>query len=256
LANLLEKIASSDSAKQKLRLLMTFSVFCVVIFTLLLIFDKVLIPYWVHDRDKVKVPNVKGMELEQAKLVLSHNNLYYEVVSEVFNPKLPKGTVISQTPEPNRDVKSRRPIFLTLSKGNELVVVPNIIGMTSRKAKTQLLKEGFDVKDNIYFFNESTEKDIVIGLSKVSGSKASYGDTITVFVSKGKQVQEYIPSVIGSTLPEAEALLKSKGLILGKISHKLDETFVNGTVMLQSPDAGLPASEGMAIDLIISTTKK
>jgi serine/threonine-protein kinase len=252
LQKLIENIAKNETTRLRLQLVMTFCIYVIIVFTIIILFDKLIIPYFVHDKPKVIVPNIKGANIEVARQQLSAKNLRTEE-KEQFN-KLPAGTVISQTPEPGREVKSNRPIFLVVSKGSKQVKIPYVIGLKLSSAKSKIESEGITVANSIPIFDEYMQAGIVVRLSKQPETLISSGDTITIFYSKGKEVEEVLPNFVSLSLDEAKAMLSGKNVTF-QVIKKREETFIENTVIEQSPVSGTSITDGMVITLTVSEKK-
>ena len=65
--------------------------------------------------------------------------------SEVTNPDVPAGQVISQTPGAGEKVKEQRTIHLVVSKGVGDITVPDLSGLTVDQARQRLKDVGLVV---------------------------------------------------------------------------------------------------------------
>lgn len=252
----IKNLSTNDKIRNRLRLFSVILIYFIAFMSFVLIFDKFLIPYFVHERVKVKVPLIEGYTFDKAKEILEENNLLYEVVSEQYNAKLPKGVVISQNPSVGNMVKSHRPIFLTVSKGTEMVDVPNFIGQNLRQVRITINKIGLRISNVDYIFNEQYGKDTVVIQSKSNGSKIEYGDTLRLSVSKGKDINSLIPNFIGESLVNVQSKLDGIGMKMGKVSFKYDETFVAGTILEQSIAPNSTITPNTSIDFVVASNKK
>ena len=100
---------------------------------------------YTHHGEKIEVPNVKGMLLEDAKFHLEKTDLEAEVSDSSYNRNLPAGTVLDQTPSKGKMVKSGRTVFLTInSREMPTLVMPDIADNCSlREAQAKLKALGF-----------------------------------------------------------------------------------------------------------------
>jgi serine/threonine-protein kinase len=134
---------------------------------------------------------------------------------------------------------------------SELVEVPSVDGLTREAAEALLLGEGFTVK----FTPEASEEvdvGLVIRTDPAGGSQAEEGSEIEVFVSTG--IEEFeVPPLIGQTLAAAQEIIEQNRFVLGQVDDEPNATFAEGTVIRQSPNAGVLAGAGAAIDLVISS---
>jgi serine/threonine-protein kinase len=85
------------------------------------------------------VPDVTKQTPDAAKAALEGVQLAVGQVTEAFDDAVPAGQVISQDPPPNGQVARGTAVNLVVSKGPELVVVPDVTGLdlTTAAAKIQ-----------------------------------------------------------------------------------------------------------------------
>ena len=88
------------------------------------------------------VPNVTGQPQDQATKALTGFNV---VVLQQFSDQVVKGIVISQTPDHGTADRGST-VTLTVSKGPDVVVVPDVTGMSENDARAELEGLGLIVK--------------------------------------------------------------------------------------------------------------
>lgn len=91
--------------------------------------------------ENITVPNVVGKPVEVAETTLKKLDLKVSV-DEIASDDVPAGQVISQTPAAGTNVKARRIIHLTVSKGGSAMLIPDLKGLTLEQAKERLDKMG------------------------------------------------------------------------------------------------------------------
>ena len=125
----------------------------------------------------INVPELKGVNLNKAKVILEENNLSYIILdSALYNPDYPKFSVLEQLPKSNSQVKKNRKIYLTLNPSNYgKVSVPNIIQITQRSANSSLLASGLEIGDVSY--ENNIGKDMVLEIL-FNGNKLNIGDMV------------------------------------------------------------------------------
>lgn len=226
--------------------------FILTVFLTVIIFDLLVIPSLIKGKDTVSVPDLTGKSLSLAEKSLSELGLKVGTIVQQYNEKYSEGTVFNQSPKAGSEVKSGRTIYLTVSKGKELVRVPYLIGQGLRTARISLSNLGLEIGQVSYDFNDTFGVDTVIIQSIPSGREIQYGSMIDLIVSKGPENQIKVPSLIGMTYEDAQNLIIETGLIVGGVSYQQHETYLPNTVVSQNPAPGtlLPA-EGK-ITLVVS----
>jgi beta-lactam-binding protein with PASTA domain/predicted Ser/Thr protein kinase len=90
----------------------------------------------------VAVPDVTRRTLTEARLLLEQARLRVGAVQEDFDDQAPRGTVVSQEPAPGTSVPRDAEVRLVVSRGPELVTVPNLVGLTLEEARAALHRVG------------------------------------------------------------------------------------------------------------------
>lgn len=129
-------------------------------------------------RQPITVPSVVGKTGTEATDTLNKLGFTVQQDTEQFSDTVAAGQVISQKPETGTAFRGDS-ITLVVSKGPQLIAVPNVTGKTSDQAKTQLEALGFTVKIQRFFgglFND------VRATNPTPGTKVRRGTTITLSV--------------------------------------------------------------------------
>ncbi|MFC1751851.1 protein kinase [Thermoproteota archaeon] len=89
-----------------------------------------------------KVPDIIGMDAEEAALILKNAHLAGKIAAKRPHQSVPKGHVIEAQPAPGRMVKENRIIRLFVSLGQPLLQVPDLIGHSVLGARNLLQSYG------------------------------------------------------------------------------------------------------------------
>lgn len=201
----------------------------------------------------IAVPDVKGKTLVEAEAILKDNNLDF-TLKEEFDAKVPTGTVIKQSPGAGSHVKAGRKIQLTVSKGAEPGVVPDLKGKNLAEATEMLHAAKLAVGKVTVQYEEGAAQGAVLSQDIEAGKKVAAGTKVdlVVNISKGQSV---VPDLKGLTLSDARERLSSMGLMVGSVTTKEDSA-PKGTVIGAEPEFGKVLSEGSVVTLIVSGGKK
>lgn len=198
----------------------------------------------------VDVPNVVGKQVTVAKHILEDNHLRVSV-SEVSNPDVPAGQVISQSPEANEQVKEQRTVHLVVSKGVGDITMPDITGMTIDQARSRLKNLGLVIGKISAGTDDSKEDGVILMQSPPGDSKVTKGATVDVTVNRVKSKKVELPNLVGMTVKDAKDALASLGLN-ATISGAGDDTAV---VTQQSPEAGSSLDANTSVALTAEAKK-
>lgn len=96
------------------------------------------------------VPDVTGIDEEDAINLLAKHHLVGVTSDHVFVKGIPEGEVTTQRPAANAKVKRGRKVYLSISSGNHpMIAVPDIADNSSlRQAESRLRAAGFKLAPN------------------------------------------------------------------------------------------------------------
>lgn len=131
----------------------------------------------------IDVPDVTGDDLEDAKQELTGAGLKVKVATRQINSEHDRGQVAAQTPASGKKAAEGDTVTLTISKGPEMIEVPDVVGDSVDDAHRALEKAGFEVDDDrglLGLLGDTVKKQSV-----EAGKKAPKGSTITITISIG-----------------------------------------------------------------------
>ncbi len=140
----------------------------------------------------LNVPDLTGITKEQAmkrlgKLKEEHGFTYsLGEVKNKYSTKVKKGKIISQSPKAVEQVRTNEPISLVISKGPEMVQVPELVYLTKDQALKKLQKAGLTAKVATAYSDQAAA-GLVLQQSVKADAKAEKGSQVTVTVSLGKE---------------------------------------------------------------------
>lgn len=173
-----------------------------------------------------------GKPVEEVTSQLEDNDLKAEP-KEVFDDKVPAGTVIGTEPVSGAELAPDSSVTVVVSKGEEKFAVPKLEGVSRDEAEAALKKVNLEVGKVDEEYSDTVAKNTVISASQKPGTKLSKGEKINLVVSKGVAPIP-VPNVEGLTFDAAYATLAKRGFRVGK-----DEVFSDdvpkGKVVSQFP---------------------
>ena len=197
--------------------------------------------------ETVQVPDVSARPLAEARARLKKSGLEPGMITREFSDDVPKGSVISTTPEAGTKRHTGSAITLVVSKGSP-VDVPDVTGEDPADAKADLEDAGLTVKVASARINSEYDKGQVAAQTPAGDSQAADGDTVTLTLSKGPEMVE-VPDVTGDSVDDAHKALEGAGF-------KVDEDrgllgLFGDTVKNQSVKGGQTAPKGSTITIKI-----
>jgi serine/threonine-protein kinase len=202
----------------------------------------------------VQVPDIEGKSLSEARNMASEVGLsLLENEERVFSEELAENYIVNQQPRPGERIKQSRSINITVSKGPQLIKIPDFIGSSLRKALIELDNLSLKSGDIQYIFRLSEEPGTVINQIPAAGAEVEKNSEVTLFVSRGERnISVRMPDLTGLEQAEAVNLIREKGLNVGQISVESSNRFIDGQVISQSIKAGEYLPRGIAVDFVIS----
>jgi serine/threonine-protein kinase len=210
-------------------------------------------PRYVEQGKTTKVPNVVGKGLDEALKLLNDTGLPGKKAGTRADKQYPEGTVVVQNPPAGAEVKYGRGVYLTVSGGELLVVVPSLRGQSLRDASFSLERVGLVMGSATYQVSEEYPQGTIIDQDTPLSSKVSSGKVINVTVSQGKNADQLpVPDVMKKTFSEAERIVIQAGLRVGNITYQVNADLLPNTIIDQFPKAGQLVPAGQAIDLVVA----
>ena len=217
--------------------------------TAYLIVAFVVFPAGVIPRD-VKVPNVTGLQFDEAVQRLAQSGFKGEQGEQRYNNSAPKMTVLEQSPPPGSHEGIGNPVTLVVSGGQRMVPVPTVTGMAKSEATAALEKEGFDVGDATET-SSNQPRGTVISTRPAAGSQVSIPTTVNLVISGGTATIE-VPNLIGRDVQSARQTLLQLGAREIQILYDPMALGAKGTVVGQTPVAGANLVPGGQITLRVA----
>ncbi|MCW2572607.1 MAG: serine/threonine protein kinase [Frankiales bacterium] len=198
-----------------------------------------------NDSGLISTPAVVGLSQQDANLRLASAGLQVGDLTQRFDPK-PAGTVLAQSPEAGFLIGKGGSVGLTISKGIEQTVVPQIIGQSQEEAVAQL-KEAKLVIGQVITRDVNLPTGQVLAMQPPPGTQVAAGTKVTLVVASG-QVQ--VPDLRGKTQEEAIKALQTLGFSVG-IEPRDDATHPVGMVIDQRPVNQL-APRGSTVVIVVA----
>ncbi|WP_327283025.1 MULTISPECIES: Stk1 family PASTA domain-containing Ser/Thr kinase [unclassified Streptomyces] len=206
--------------------------------------------WYINAGQFTQVPNLLGKSEAQAKTELSAAGLGVKRIDRKFSDAFDRGTVMNSDPAGGKRIRGNGAVVLTVSRGPEVVVVPDVKGKTLEDAKAELTKSGLAPGLVTQAFSQDVAQGSVISTDPTGGQKRPTDTAVAILVSRGRPVQ--VPNVAGRPLDQARATLQDAGLKVETAADQVNSQFPAGTVANQSIGAGVQASTGDTVTLTVS----
>ena len=133
----------------------------------------------------ILVPALVGKSRRSAEISLQQLGLQIDTVYQEFNPDYPKGTVAWQFPKEGDQIKKGLGLQITVSQGlpPDFFQVPQLFGLSMKKANSELVKARLNVGKISYQQNEDLVPYTVLDQSIAPGTVLDRYTEIDLIVS-------------------------------------------------------------------------
>ena len=194
--------------------------------------------------EEFPVPPVIGQSINDARRLIEAAGMTVGQVEQRPDADFEVDVVIEQSPAAGVEVGAGTLINLVVSSGPEVIVLPDLVGMSERDAIAQLTELGLKFSVNDEFSDEEAFGD-VIRTDPEAGTEVLSGDTILLVVSKGPEPVE-VPNLFDLTESEAQIVLSDLGLVLNvsNSTQPVGDPEQNGKIVNQIPSPGTTVLPG------------
>ncbi|MFE5935274.1 Stk1 family PASTA domain-containing Ser/Thr kinase [Streptomyces sp. NPDC056470] len=206
--------------------------------------------WYINSGQFTRVPAVLGQTENEAAERLTEAGLDVGATKRAFSDVYERGTVMATDPASGARIRGNGTVTLTISRGPEIVKVPNLKGKPLAEAKRLLAKEGLAPGVITSAFSEDVAQGAVISSDPEPGTERSPDSAVALTVSKGAPVD--VPDVAGASVADATRTLQDAGLSVRIATEQIHSSEEAGTVAAQSLAEGSRAAKGDRIVLTVS----
>lgn len=154
--------------------------------------------------EEITVPDLRNMTVEEAQQALTNAGLTGREGDQVFDSDVAEGRVATQDVSAGTAANKGDVIVFHISKGPEMVSIPNVVGTSAENAVSALESAGFKVNRN--YADSSQPEGRVISQSDTG--QAEKGSTISITISNGPAE---VPNVVGQSESAATSAIQNAG---------------------------------------------
>lgn len=196
---------------------------------------------------KIIVPDLSKMSVNEITEWAIKNKLKLDF-KDSYDDTVKEGEII-KTDKNEKDVLEQGTVVtVTLSRGN--LKMPKFASMNDFREWAD--KYGITYEEK-HEFSDKVAIGEIIGFSYDEGDTIKNGDSISVTISDGKQVE--VPNVVKSSKKDAISKLENAGLTYN-ISYKYSDSVQKDKVISQSISAGSKVGTGTTVSIIVSNGKR
>ncbi len=174
---------------QKIKTIFFVIISFIIIFLLGYVISSAFLNIYTKHRNEIVVPDLVNKDYKNAKHELYKKGLYIDKVGERNSNEILKGSIILQEPKAEAVVKKGYTIDVIVSKGPELIQVPELDNLNKAEAKIRLLNNGLEMGKVDYSFSDAIKRGKIIYSQPISGVKIPKFSKVDIVVSLGKVSQ-------------------------------------------------------------------
>lgn len=215
-----------------------------------------------HGQELV-VPDLSNLTVDQADSVSRAHDMVIDVTDSVYVKRMKRGAVYRQNPAPGSRVKSGRRVSLTINaKGAKQITMPNLVGLSMRQAKAELLSRGLLLGKLIYIQDLATNnvlKQLHENSQIQPGAMVDSESVIDLVVGlNGNDFVTYVPDLIGLKRMSAVDAVHDNSLNVKALRYdrtvKDYEDSLNAMVYKQTPEPSDSIHVNMGSEVILYLT--
>ncbi|MGW0643514.1 Stk1 family PASTA domain-containing Ser/Thr kinase [Streptomyces badius] len=206
--------------------------------------------WYINSGQFTQVPSLLGQTQQTAEKRLADAGLGLKGVDRVFSDTVERGEVVSSEPASGDRIRGNGSVRLVVSRGPEIVRVPDVVGASLADARRSLKKVGLVPGMVTREFSEEVDRGEVIRTDPRAGTDRNPDTAVALVVSKGAPID--VPDVTGLSAEDATAELEAEGLRAEVLPGRVHSPEAAGDVAEQSPGEGTEAAEGDTIQLTVS----
>lgn len=223
----------------------------------------IALDHYTHHGESVIVPNLQGLFVEEAALILENYNLYAQVIDSVYVKDKALGSIVEQIPSANSSVKKDRSIYLILNRRQmKMIPFPDVKDISFRQAEALIRSLGLKVSDVVY--KPSEFKDLVIDVSYLNqhiepGTRLPEGASVSLVVGSGVgEEYSFVPELVGKTINEARNNSIASSFIIGAVNYDVPPVGDENEYIIykQTPAPGEEMPAGTRINIWLTKNKK
>ncbi len=194
------------------------------------------------------VPDLAGLPGSEALSVLAQSGLRWAETTEISDT-VAAGHVIRTEPGAGGGITAIEQVVVVISEGPELLVIPDVVGLSSSEALSVLAQSGLR-------WAETTEASDTVAVGHVIRTEPGAGggiaaiEQVVVVISSGAALP-VVPDVVGLPSSEALSVLADLGLDWVEVVEASDTVVVGGVIRTE-PGAGEEVEEGSQVVVVIS----
>ncbi len=207
-------------------------------------------------RGALRTPDVRSLALVEAEERLVRVGLRprHSADEDRFDEAMVAGLVLQQAPAAGSLVKQGGRVDLVLSRGRQLVSMPDLLGRELQVAQTELAAAGLAVGRRNHVYWPGGRAGMVVHQSRAPGTSVDQASTVDLLIALGDPEDTYVmPDLTYRSAESVRGFFERRGFRLGSVKYEPYEGVEEGVVLRHTPLAGHPLRRQDVITLVVAT---
>jgi beta-lactam-binding protein with PASTA domain len=206
---------------------------------------------------EIILPELTGKNIIHVLETLTKLGLNPKLAGTRYDDLIPKYGVTFQDPPPGTTIKKGRDVAITISKGHQENIMPDLRQVPLKQALLILERKDFKPGTISRVHSDTTGKDQIIAQYPQAFSRVKSSSFCNFLISLGPEPRAFVmPDLKGLGLNTAVNLLENQNLLVSKISSQKNSNFAQGIILSQTPKFGQQVFAQTPIKLIANNTRE
>jgi eukaryotic-like serine/threonine-protein kinase len=191
----------------------------------------------------ILVPNLTGKGVEEAQKIVRDSglSLLVEKGRERFDERVPAHAILLQRPGVGSFVKPGQTVRVALSLGPRSILVPDLVGLSSRAAARSLTRVSLRLGE--VSIDREPQPQGISAQYPPPETAASEAAPVAVLVNRSAAERLFVmPDLIGRDAEHEKERLTRFGFKVGATRYEVYDGLPANTILKQYPPAGYPCS--------------
>jgi beta-lactam-binding protein with PASTA domain len=161
--------------------------------------------------EMVEVPDVRRRSVEDARFAIEQARLVVGEIREAYDQTVPSGFILAQDPAGGASAEQGAAVNLTVSKGQQAFVLPDLVGQSLDDARRVLQDLGVTLREVEQVPTPGVPPGQVIAMFPPAGTQIHHGDAVRVTIaiqagtSGGPPPQPIVTGTPATPSPQADS---------------------------------------------------
>lgn len=206
-------------------------------------------------RGEVILPDVVGLSLDEAEARLESAGIAttWRKERDRFDAKVEAGKVVLQIPRGGTPAKRRSTVDVALSRGREMIEVPDLVEQTMQTVLVRLKASGLVLGRSFGIFSAGGNEGAVVMQTPAAGTLVDPSTPVDLFLRLADVGESFVmPDLIYRDYDTVRAFFEHRGFRFGSVKYEPYEGAARGVVLRQHPLPGHRLRRRDVISLVVA----